>query len=162
MVLLKTSFNSKIYQPPTRSVLSFLQVLCSQGTHDLIGHQSKVALATSLTSILMMAWSRPADAPAAGRLHASAVCQQTALINRTAEELDDKLAMLLDIIAQSAAATARTGRRRALRAYYRDRAVLALFDDMLMLDPKAASLPTCRTGGPGRHRCFRPRLLSKP
>ena len=62
--------------------------------------------------------------------------QQTALINRTAEELDDKLATLTNVLARSAdnqphELMASGG---LLRAFYAKRSILALFDDVLVLD----------------------------
>lgn len=112
-----------------------------------LGIKAKVALATSLTSILMLAlvtvlqMHRLQD-----DFRKVLFAQQTALINRTAEELDDKLLMLRDIIAQSAKQQPpelATSPAR-LREYYRDRAVLALFDDVLILNPEGriiADLP---------------------
>jgi PAS domain S-box-containing protein len=103
------------------------------------GIKAKVALATSITSILMIALVTVVQTQ---RMQADFTkvlfTQQTALINRTAEELDDKLMMLLDIIAVSARnqpldIASSTDR---LRAYYQDRAVLALFDDLLVLSPQ--------------------------
>jgi PAS domain S-box-containing protein len=117
-----------------------------------LGIKAKVALATSITSILMIALVTVVQTQ---RMEADFTkvlfTQQTALVNRTAEELDDKLMMLLDIIAVSArnqpVDIANSTDR--LRAYYQDRAVLALFDDLLVLDPKGkliADLPVV----PGR------------
>jgi PAS domain S-box-containing protein len=103
------------------------------------GIKAKVALATSITSILMIALVTVVQTQ---RMQADFTkvlfTQQTALINRTAEELDDKLMMLLDIIAVSARnqpldIASSTDR---LRGYYQDRAVLALFDDLLVLSPQ--------------------------
>ena len=103
------------------------------------GIKAKVALATSITSILMIALVTVVQTQ---RMQANFTkvlfTQQTALINRTAEELDDKLMMLLDIIAVSARhqpLDIATSTER-LRAYYQDRAVLALFDDLLVLSPQ--------------------------
>src|SRR3954469_18774849 len=117
-----------------------------------LGIKAKVALATSITSILMIALVTVVQTQ---RMQADFTkvlfTQQTALVNRTAEELDDKLMMLLDIIAVSArnqpVAIANSTDR--LRAYYQDRAVRALVDDLLVLDPKGkliADLPVV----PGR------------
>ncbi|MGO4381260.1 response regulator [Pseudoduganella sp. RAF53_2] len=102
-----------------------------------IGIKVKVALATSVTSLVMIALVTALQTQRMREDFTKVLFdQQTALINRTAEELDDKLTMLLEIIAMSA-------RRQplsivhdptALRAYYQDRAVLALFDDVLVLD----------------------------
>src|SRR5574343_1787136 len=112
-----------------------------------LGIKAKVALATSLTSILMLALVTAVQMHRLQEDFSKVLfAQQTALINRTAEELDDKLLMLRDIIAQSARqqppelATAPA----KLREYYRDRAVLALFDDVLILNPQGriiADLP---------------------
>ena len=103
------------------------------------GIKAKVALATSITSVLMIALVTVVQTHRMQEDFTRVLfSQQTALINRTAEELDDKLTMLLDIIAVSARnqppALASSGEQ--LRAYYQDRAVLALFDDLLVLDAK--------------------------
>jgi PAS domain S-box-containing protein len=116
------------------------------------GIKAKVALATSITSILMIALVTVAQTQRMQEDFSKVLfAQQTALINRTAEELDDKLMMLLDIIAVSARnqppAIARSTEQ--LRDYYQDRAVLALFDDLLVLSPQGqvvADLPVV----PGR------------
>jgi signal transduction histidine kinase/DNA-binding response OmpR family regulator len=104
-----------------------------------LGIKVKVALATSITSIVLIALVATLQAHRMRKDFTKVLeDQQTALINRTAVELDDKLTMLLDIIALSA-------RRQppgishdsaALRAYYEDRAILSLFDDVLVLDPQ--------------------------
>jgi len=116
------------------------------------GIKVKVALATSITSILMIALVTVVQTQ---RMQADFTrvlfAQQTALVNRTAQELDDKLTMLLDIIAMSARhqPAAIAGSTEQLRAYYQDRAVLALFDDLLVLDARGrviADLPVT----PGR------------
>jgi len=103
------------------------------------GIKVKVALATSITSVVMVVL---VTAVQMQRMEADFTrvlfAQQTALINRTAEELDDKLNMLLGIIALSAKNQPPeiAGDPAALRAYYADRAVLSLFDDVLVLDPQ--------------------------
>ena len=103
------------------------------------GIKAKVALATSITSILMIALVTVVQTQ---RMQADFTkvlfTQQTALVNRTAQELDDKLTMLLDIIAVSARnqPPAIANSTEQLRAYYQDRAVLALFDDLLVLDAR--------------------------
>ncbi|GAB2858232.1 hypothetical protein GCM10027277_28360 [Pseudoduganella ginsengisoli] len=112
-----------------------------------LGIKVKVALATSITSVVVVGLvtamqMRKLEQDFTRVLFA----QQTALINRTAEELDDKLNMLLGIIAMSAKMQPPSLVRdpAALRAYYADRAVLSLFDDILVLDPKGqiiADLP---------------------
>jgi len=105
------------------------------------GIKAKVALATSITSVLMIALVTVVQTHRMQDDFTKVLfTQQTALINRTAEELDDKLLMLLDIITVSARnqppAIARSANQ--LRAYYQDRAVLALFDDLLVLSPQGA------------------------
>jgi len=112
-----------------------------------LGIKAKVALATSVTSVLMIALVTVVQMQRMRDDFTKVLfTQQTALITRTAEELDDKLLMLLDIIKVSArnqpAAIASSPTQ--LRDYYRDRAVLALFDDVLMLNPQGrviADLP---------------------
>ena len=104
-----------------------------------LGIKAKVALATSITSILMIALVTVVQMQ---RMKSDftkvLLTQQTALIGRTAEELDDKLTMLLDIIALSARhqPVELANSTERLRAYYQDRAVLALFDDLLVLSPQ--------------------------
>jgi hypothetical protein len=116
------------------------------------GIKAKVALATSITSILMIALVTVVQTQRMQEDFTKVLlAQQTALINRTAEELDDKLMMLLDIIAVSAR-NQPPGIAKStdqLRDYYQDRAVLALFDDLLVLNPQGqliADLPVV----PGR------------
>ncbi|MGV7208377.1 response regulator [Oxalobacteraceae bacterium A2-2] len=117
-----------------------------------LGIKAKVALATSITSILMIALVTVVQMQRMQDDFTRVLfAQQTALINRTAEELDDKLLMLLDIIAVSARnqPLAIAADPERLRDYYRDRAVLALFDDLLVLNPAGdviADLPVV----PGR------------
>jgi PAS domain S-box-containing protein len=112
-----------------------------------LGIKVKVALATSVTSILMIALVTVVQMQRMQDDFTKVLfTQQTALINRTAEELDDKLQMLLDIIALSAKnqPVELAGDTTQLRAYYRDRAVLSLFDDLLVLSPQGkvvADLP---------------------
>ena len=104
-----------------------------------LGIKAKVALATSVTSILMIALVTVVQTQRMQDDFTKVLfTQQTALINRTAEELDDKLQMLLDIIALSAKNQPPqiAGDTEQLRAYYRDRAVLSLFDDLLVLSPE--------------------------
>ncbi|WP_444846952.1 response regulator [Duganella caerulea] len=102
------------------------------------GIKAKVALATSITSVLMIALVTVLQTHRMQEDYTKVLfTQQTALINRAAEELDDKLTMLLDIIAMSARnqPPALAGSAAQLRAYYQDRAVLSLFDDLLVLNP---------------------------
>ena len=102
-----------------------------------LGIKAKVALATSLTSIAMIALVTVIQVKhMRDDFTQVLLSQQTALIARTAEELDDKLAMLLDIITQTARHQPATlmDDPDALRDYYTQRAMLALFDDVLVLD----------------------------
>ncbi|OEZ61312.1 response regulator [Duganella sp. HH105] len=112
-----------------------------------LGIKAKVALATSITSVLMIALVTVVQTHRMQDDFTRVLfTQQTGLINRTAEELDDKLLMLLDIIAVSARNTPAAIARNPgqLRTYYQDRAVLALFDDLLVINPEGmviADLP---------------------
>ncbi|MRV70945.1 response regulator [Duganella sp. FT92W] len=112
-----------------------------------LGIKVKVALATSITSVVVVGFVTAMQMRKLEEDFTRVLfSQQTALINRTAEELDDKLNMLLGIIAMSAKMQppAIAQDSAALRAYYADRAVLSLFDDILVLDPKGqviADLP---------------------
>ncbi|MBA5685935.1 response regulator [Rugamonas apoptosis] len=106
-----------------------------------LGIKAKVALATSLTSILMIALVTVVQTQRMRDDFTKVLFdQQTALVNRTAEELDDKLLMLLTIVERSAklqpAAIATSTAQ--LRAYYSERAMLSLFDDLLVLGPDGA------------------------
>ncbi|MQA38296.1 response regulator [Rugamonas aquatica] len=112
-----------------------------------LGIKAKVALATSITSVLMIALVTVVQTHRMQDDFTRVLfTQQTGLVNRTAEELDDKLLMLLDIIAVSARNTPAAMARHPdqLRTYYQDRAVLALFDDLLVISPEGmviADLP---------------------
>jgi len=102
-----------------------------------LGIKAKVALATSITSVLMIGLVTLVQTQRMQEDYTRVLfTQQTALVNRTAQELDDKLAMLLDIIALSARnqPPALASSAEKLREYYQNRAVLALFDDLLVLD----------------------------
>ena len=102
-----------------------------------LGIKAKVALATSLTSVAMIALvtliqvQRMRD-----DFTKVLLSQQTAMIDRTAEELDDKLGMLLDVITETARRqpAGLMAQPAQLRDYYTQRAMLALFDDVLVLD----------------------------
>ncbi len=104
-----------------------------------LGIKAKVALATTLTSIVMIAL---VTALQAQRMRADfsrvLFAQQDALISRTAQDLDDKLAMLRDIVAQSARYQPRElcTNPAGLRGFYENRAVLSLFDDVLIASPQ--------------------------
>ena len=98
-----------------------------------LGIKAKVALVTSITSVLMIGLVTLVQTQRMKADYTRVLfTQQSALVNRTAQELDDKLTMLLDIIALSARnqppALAASGDK--LREYYQDRAVLALFDEL--------------------------------
>ena len=102
-----------------------------------LGINVKVALATSITCIVMIGVVTVLQAQRLREDFTRVLfAQQTALVNRTAEELDDKLTSLLDIVAQAARRQPRHLLRdpAALRAYYADRAMLSLFDDIIVLD----------------------------
>ena len=117
-----------------------------------LGIKAKVALATSITSILMIALVTVVQMQRVKHDFARVLfTQQTALVARTAEELDDKLTALLEIVAFSARKQPLelgTSPER-LRACYQDRAILSLFDELVVYgaDDKAiADLPVV----PGR------------
>ena len=117
-----------------------------------LGIKAKVALATSITSILMIALVTVVQMQRVKHDFSRVLfTQQTALVARTAEELDDKLTALLEIVAFSARKQPLelgTSAER-LRAYYQDRAILSLFDELVVYgaDGKAvADLPVV----PGR------------
>ncbi|WP_343730893.1 response regulator [Duganella sp.] len=104
-----------------------------------LGIKAKVALATSITSVLMIGLVTLVQTQRMQEDYKRVLfTQQTALINRTAQDLDDKLTMLLDIIALSARnQPANLGNSaEKLREYYQNRAVLALFDDLLVMSPQ--------------------------
>ncbi|WP_377702607.1 response regulator [Pseudoduganella sp. UC29_71] len=133
-----------------------------------LGIKVKVALATSVTSVVMMALVTVVQMRRMEQDFTRVLfAQQTALINRTAEELDDKLSMLLGIIALSAKNQPQeiSGDAAALRAYYADRAVLSLFDDVLILDPQGkviSDLPVVpgRVGVDARDRAYFKRVMA--
>ena len=133
-----------------------------------LGIKVKVALATSIASVVMVAlvtivqMQRMQD-----DFTRVLFAQQTALIARTAEELDDKLHMLLGIIALSAKhqPLGIISDSAALRAYYADRAVLSLFDDVLILDASGkviADLPAMpgRTGVDASDRAYFKKVMA--
>ncbi len=102
-----------------------------------LGIKAKVALATSITSIVMIALVTVAQMQRMQDDFTQVLLsQQTALVQRTAEELDDKLQMLLDVVSVSAMQQPLElmAAPEKLRAYYATRAVLTLFDDVLVLD----------------------------
>ena len=106
-----------------------------------LGIKAKVALATSLTSIAMIALVTMLQVQ---RMRADftrvLVSQQSALITRTAAELDDKLGMLLQIVTLTARQQPPEliARPAQLREYYARRSMLILFDDVLVLDAQGA------------------------
>ncbi|OFA09154.1 hypothetical protein DUPY_01310 [Duganella phyllosphaerae] len=117
-----------------------------------LGIKAKVALATSITSIMMIALVTVVQVQRVKQDFSRVLfTQQTALVGRTAEELDDKLTALLEIVAFSARKQppGLVNSAERLRAYYQDRAILSLFDDLIVYsaDGKAiADLPVV----PGR------------
>src|SRR5450830_105872 len=126
----------------------------ARGIMKPLGIKAKVALATTLTSIVMIAL---VTALQAQRMRADFTrvlfAQQDALVSRTAQDLDDKLTMLRDIVAQSARYQPRElcNNPAGLRGYYDNRAVLSLFDDVLVVSPQGiviADIPAL-PGRPG-------------
>ncbi|MGK5026834.1 response regulator [Janthinobacterium sp. RB2R34] len=104
-----------------------------------LGIKAKVALATSLTSVAMIALVTLVQVQRMRDDFTKVLLsQQTAMISRTAEELDDKLGMLLDVITETARRqpAALMAQPAQLRQYYEQRAMLALFDDVLVLDTR--------------------------
>ncbi|MTW11968.1 response regulator [Pseudoduganella eburnea] len=102
-----------------------------------LGINVKVALATSITSIVMIAVVTVLQAQRLREDFTKVLfAQQDAQIARTAQELDDKLTTLLDVIAQSARRQPRQlmSDPDRLRAWYEDRAMLSMFDDIIVLD----------------------------
>ncbi len=103
-----------------------------------LGIKAKVALATTVTTIVTIAL---VTALQAQRMQADfsrvLFAQQDALITRTAHELDDKVTLLRDIVAESARwqPDEICYDAPALRAHYDYRAVLRLFDDILVVNP---------------------------
>jgi len=102
-----------------------------------LGINVKVALATSITSIVMIAVVTVLQAHRLRQDFTKVLfAQQDALITRTAEDLDDKLTALLDVIAQSARKQPRSlmNDPAALRNWYEERAMLSMFDDVIVID----------------------------
>ncbi|MBB3117329.1 response regulator [Pseudoduganella violacea] len=102
-----------------------------------LGIKVKVALATSITSIVIIALVSALQIQRMKQDFTRVLfAQQNALIQHTAEELDGKLQMLLDIIAESARMQppAIANDEAALRAYYGQRAMLTLFDDIIIVN----------------------------
>lgn len=112
-----------------------------------LGIKAKVGLATSITSIVMIALVTVVQMQRVKQDFSRVLyAQQTALVTRTAAELDDKLNSLLDILAFSARnqPVEVAGSAERLRSYYKDRAVLSLFDDLLIFSAQGkviADLP---------------------
>lgn len=102
-----------------------------------LGINVKVALATSITSIVMIAVVTVLQAQRLREDFTKVLfAQQDALVARTAEELDDKLTALLDVIAQSARKQppGMLNDPAALRDWYEERAMLSMFDDVIVMD----------------------------
>ncbi|QBE63838.1 response regulator [Pseudoduganella lutea] len=103
-----------------------------------LGIKAKVALATTITSIVMIALVTVLQAQRMQKDFSRVLfAQQDALIARTALELDERMALLRDIVAESARWQPREicNDPPALRAHYDYRAVLRLFDDILVVSP---------------------------
>ena len=99
----------------------------------------KIALATIVTTVVMIALVTAIQIRQMRKDFTSVLYdQQTALVNRTAEELDDKLSLLIDILKRSADHVPHEllESPQQLRKYYEERAILALFDDILILNTK--------------------------
>ena len=106
-----------------------------------LGIKAKVALATSLTSIAMIALVTMIQVQhMRDDFTRVLLSQQSSLITRTAAELDDKLAMLLQIVTLTARQQPPEliGQPAQLRQYYSRRSMLVLFDDVLVLDAHGA------------------------
>jgi signal transduction histidine kinase/CheY-like chemotaxis protein/HPt (histidine-containing phosphotransfer) domain-containing protein len=102
-----------------------------------LGINVKVALAASVTYIVMIAVVTVLQAQRLREDFTKVLfAQQDALVARTAEELDDKLTALLDVIAQSARKQPRRlfGDPAGLRDWYEERAMLSMFDDIIVMD----------------------------
>ncbi|GGY91295.1 response regulator [Pseudoduganella plicata] len=119
-----------------------------------LGIKAKVALATTLTSIVMIALVTALQAQRMRDDFTRVLfAQQDALVRRTAQELDDKLVMLREIVAQSVRYQPRDlcTNPAGLRGFYENRAVLTLFDDVLVASPQGiviADIPAL-PGRPG-------------
>ncbi|WP_035823315.1 response regulator [Janthinobacterium sp. RA13] len=106
-----------------------------------LGIKAKVALATSLTSIAMIALVTMIQVQhMRDDFTKVLLSQQSSLISRTAAELDDKLGMLLQIVTLTARQQPPEliARPAQLREYYSRRSMLVLFDDVLVLDAQGA------------------------
>ncbi|MDO8037036.1 response regulator [Janthinobacterium sp. SUN128] len=106
-----------------------------------LGIKAKVALATSLTSIAMIALVTMIQVQhMRDDFTRVLLSQQSSLISRTAAELDDKLGMLLQIVTLTARQQPPEliAQPAKLREYYARRSMLVLFDDVLVLDAHGA------------------------
>ena len=106
-----------------------------------LGIKAKVALATSLTSIAMIALVTMIQVQhMRDDFTRVLLSQQSSLISRTAAELDDKLGMLLQIVTLTARQQPPElmAQPAQLREYYSRRSMLVLFDDVLVLDAHGA------------------------
>jgi signal transduction histidine kinase/DNA-binding response OmpR family regulator len=102
-----------------------------------LGINVKVALATSITTIVMVAVVTVLQAQRLREDFTKVLfAQQDALVTRTAEELDDKLTALLDVIAHAARKQPRhlLDDPAKLRDWYEERAILSMFDDIIVMD----------------------------
>ncbi|MBW3499672.1 response regulator [Janthinobacterium sp. NKUCC08_JDC] len=106
-----------------------------------LGIKAKVALATSLTSIAMIALVTMIQVQhMRDDFTRVLLSQQSSLISRTAAELDDKLGMLLQIVTLTARQQPPElmAQPAQLREYYSRRSMLVLFDDVLVLNAQGA------------------------
>ncbi|WEF32037.1 response regulator [Pseudoduganella chitinolytica] len=104
-----------------------------------LGIKAKVALATTLTSIVTIALVTALQAQRMRDDFTRVLfAQQDALVARTAQELDDKVVMLREIVTQSVRYQPRDlcTNPAGLRGFYENRAVLTLFDDVLVVSPQ--------------------------
>ncbi|GGY27283.1 response regulator [Pseudoduganella albidiflava] len=103
-----------------------------------LGIKAKVALATTVTCIVMIALVTVLQARRMQEDFTRVLfAQQDALIARTALEVDEKMTLLRDIVAESARWQPGDicADPPALRAHYDYRAVLRLFDDIIVVSP---------------------------
>ncbi|MET3130263.1 PAS domain S-box-containing protein [Oxalobacteraceae bacterium GrIS 1.11] len=102
-----------------------------------LGIKAKLALATSLSLVIMLGLVTMLQIERMRDDFTKVLfAQQTALINRTAEELDDKLGLLLDLIALAARQQPPElmASKEGLHNYYARQAIRAVFDDVVVLD----------------------------
>ncbi|WUR13252.1 response regulator [[Empedobacter] haloabium] len=134
-----------------------------------LGIKAKVALATTLTSIVMIALVTALQAQRMRDDFTRVLfAQQDALVARTAQELDDKLVMLREIVGQSVRYQPRDlcSDPAGLRGFYENRALLTLFDDVLVVSAQGiiiADIPALpnRPGVSVADRAYFQRVLAE-